>query len=255
MGNSYNDFMKQIVSDIKSAEREADVVSADDLVIDAETEKDIIDDALKDKIIDTSIDNIDNNDFDDSDEDESSDSSNSENDDEILPTVSFTKVDNHHIAIDFDNISEEITDEIVDLLNKRKKFQGKLGRIIIRNGIKFRPKSRSTGASSTTSKKNNINYEEVAKDFVENFDKMSSFAKYESILILCKESAASSAKKLGISPANRISKAAKCESPISNKDGLRDKVVEFYKNHSEMAKYPAVRELISESLFNTKIYN
>lgn len=264
MSISYDDAMKDIMAMAQMVEEEDTdsiidnidelIVPADDLTIEGHSvkelqkeavdivneEKDkIIDNALKDKIVDTNVEDV------DEDEDDSSES---------LPDVKFIKKNDTSITIEIDGFDTNISDELIEVLNNRTKFRKKIARIMVRNGVSFIPKPRKPRSVSNTNKVE-VDYDAVAKTFVEKFNQLTSQEKYAAILLLCGETAASSAKKLGINPANRILRAAKCISPLSNKDGLRDKVVNFYKGHEKLKKYPEVSNLITENLFNVKIYN
>ena len=100
---------------------------------------------------------------------------------------------------------------------------------------------------SKSKKKNDVDLDAIEKEFIENFDTMNHEMRFDHLVKLCGETAASSAKKLDLKPANRILESVRGNRAL--KGEVLDKVYNFYKNHEELKNRPNVVKLLTPEFF------
>ena len=101
--------------------------------------------------------------------------------------------------------------------------------------------------SKKKSKKNEHNLDEIEKEFIDNFNTMNHEMRFDHLVKMCGETAASSAKKLDLRPANRILESVRGNRLL--KDENLNKVYMFYKNHPNLQNRPNVIKLLTPEFF------
>ena len=105
----------------------------------------------------------------------------------------------------------------------------------------------TTTKKTSKSKKNMINLDEIEKEFIKDFDTMNHEMRFDHLVKMCGETAASSAKKLDLRPANRILESVRGNRLL--KDETLNKVYMFYKNHPNLQNRPNVLKLLTPEFF------